>query len=525
MTPASLRSALDGRGEIAILDAREEGEFGAGHLFWAVPCALSRAELRFRALLPNPATRVVCCDGGGGEASRLAALLRAAGHGHVEVLQGGAPAWAAAGFELFRGVNLPSKAFGEWVEHHYGTPSVSPEELAAMQASGEDLVILDSRPMDEFTRMSIPGGINLPGGELAYRIGAYAGPASRTIVVNCAGRTRSILGAESLRQAGITNRVVALRNGTMGWNLAGLACVSGATARHDLARPADAAARHEAALAFAARHGVQRIDATTLATWQSDPARATYLLDVRDSAEYAEGHLPGSLHAPGGQLVQSTDRWVAVRGARVVLTDDTETRALMTGAWLRQLGGWEVAVLRGGIAGGRLQAGVPPVTCPEAERVAFTRIEAAELAALLAGGGAQVIELTRSIGFRAGHIPGAIWGVRTRLAALAPKVSADRPLVLAAESEALARLAVAEAAALAPVPVRVLAGGVSAWRAAGLPFAASREMPADAECIDWYLRPYDRNAGIEAAMHDYLDWEVALPAGVARDGTARFGAW
>ena len=66
----------DGR-ELAILDAREDGEFGKSHLFWANPCALSRAETRARAILPRPGVRVCCVDGGevgggeGGLAERL----------------------------------------------------------------------------------------------------------------------------------------------------------------------------------------------------------------------------------------------------------------------------------------------------------------------------------------------------------------------------------------------------------------------------------------------------------------------
>ena len=75
--------------------------------------------------------------------------------------------------------------------------------------------------MDEFNRMSIPGGINCPGAELTHRIAALAPDPATTVVVNCAGRTRSILGAQSLRHAGVPNPVVALRNGTMGWHLAG----------------------------------------------------------------------------------------------------------------------------------------------------------------------------------------------------------------------------------------------------------------------------------------------------------------
>jgi rhodanese-related sulfurtransferase len=124
--PATLRAWLADGGELAVLDAREEGEFATAHLFWAVPCALSRRELRARVLLPRPGVRVVCSDGGGGEAEHLGAWLESAGYRDVAVLQGGTAAWATQGGELFAGVNVPSKAFGEWVEHHYGTESIEP---------------------------------------------------------------------------------------------------------------------------------------------------------------------------------------------------------------------------------------------------------------------------------------------------------------------------------------------------------------------------------------------------------------
>src|SRR5215218_5334125 len=329
----------DGR-ELAILDAREEGEFGRSHLFWAVPCPLSQAELRARALLPRLSTRICCVDRGGedGFAERLASYLEGIGCTEVSVLAGGTPAWEAAGFVLFSGINVPSKAFGEWVEHEYGTPSVDPAELDAMMRSGAEMVVLDSRPMDEFHRMSIPGAVDVPGGELVYRIGALVPRPETTVVVNCAGRTRSIMGAESLRSAGVPNRVVALRNGTMGWELAGFRCARGEAASFPPGVPDGAALARERAAAFAEARGVR--EAANLPTLLADcERRTTYLLDVRDPAEYAAGHLPGSLSAPGGQLVQATDRWVAVRGARIVLVDDDGVRARMAGGWLREMGG------------------------------------------------------------------------------------------------------------------------------------------------------------------------------------------
>ena len=519
VSPAGLKAWLNDGGELAILDAREEGEFGTGHLFWAVPCPLSQAELRAPRLVPRRSARIVCVDGGQGHAERLAGLLRSLGWSDVHVLQGGTAGWAAAGHEVFSGVNVPSKAFGEWVEHRYHTPSVDAAELHAMQARGEDILIVDSRTPAEFRAMSIPGGISVPGAELAYRVPSMLARASTTVVVNCAGRTRSIMGAESLRQAGLPNRVVALRNGTMGWELAGLRCATGRTERHPQGVPPDAAESLARARAFASRHGVRMIDPAGLAALRADAGRTTYVLDVRDATEFAMGHLAGSVSAPGGQLVQATDGWVAVRNARIVLVDDTGTRAMMTAGWLRQLGGWDVFVLQGGLEG-RLETALPAVLPPATPRIAVP-----ELAALLAEGAASVVDLQRSVAFRAGHIPGAVWGLRTRLGPLARRLPPDRRVVVVGPEPALAALAVVELRGLVRAPVAALEGGFEAWKAAGFPVAADRADPPDEACIDFYLRPYDRNHGVEQAMRAYLAWEIDLVQQLERDGDARFGAW
>lgn len=521
---ATLKRLIREGRELAILDAREEGEFGRSHLFWAVPCALSKMEVRARTLLPRRDVRVVCTDGGEGYAARLAAYLEMIGCTDVSVLEGGTPGWVAAGHVAFSGVNVPSKAFGEWVEHHYGTPSVDPAELKGMMEAGADMVVLDSRPIDEFRRMTIPGAVNVPGGELVYRIGELVTRPETTVVVNCAGRTRSILGAQSLRSAGIPNKVVALRNGTMGWELAGFACDRGREVRYPEGTPGSLEAAFARADRFARRHGVQFATRAELEKMRADAKRTTYVLDVRDPEEYAAGHLHGSRSAPGGQLVQATDQWVAVRGARIVLVDDTGVRARMAGGWLRQLGGWDVVVLADGLEG-RLEEGSWKPDCPEAAAVRVPHVTPAELAVLAAEGAVQVIDLARSIDFRDGHIPGSIWGIRTRLDRLAGRLTGDRQIVVAAPEEAQARLAAQELLGFARAPVKVLSGGTAAWKAAGFPLAADRRDPPDADCADFYLRPYDRNEGVEAAMKEYLSWEIDLVHEVEKDGDAPFGLW
>jgi rhodanese-related sulfurtransferase len=517
--PATLRQWMNDGEELAVLDAREEGEFAASHLFWAVPCPLSVREMRARTLLPRLSVRIVCVDDARGLAERLAAWLQGIGATDVSVLHGGTPAWASAGYVLFSGVNVPSKAFGEWVEHHYGTVSVDPPQLRAWQEGGRNMVVLDSRTYDEFVRMTIPGAISVPGGELAYRVGDLAPDPDTLVVVNCAGRTRSILGAESLRRAGIPNEVVALRNGTMGWELAGLRCATGATERYPAGTPASAAMALARARRFADANGVRGIDEAGLAGMRADSDRTLYLLDVRDPDEFRVAHRSGSHSAPGGQLVQATDQWVAVRGARIVLLDDTGVRARMAGAWLRQMGHRDVFVL----AGGAMDAPVPPPPLPELA-VPTPTIRVADLRQLLdAGDGTLVVDLARSLQFRGGHIPAAVWAIRGRLEAIAGALRAAGRVVLTSPDGMLAHLAVAEAKTLTKGTVRFLEGGTEAWIAAGLPLTADRFDPPDTACIDVALRAYDRNEGVAEAMQAYLTWEIALPDELARDGTVRFG--
>jgi rhodanese-related sulfurtransferase len=511
----------DGR-ELALLDAREDGAFGTSHLFWAVPCGLARKEIRARALVPRLGARVCCVDDGSGLAETLGTWLEGIGCTDVSVLDGGIQAWAGAGQVLFSGVNVPSKAFGEWVEHHYGTESVDARELKTWIDSGRDMVVLDSRTLEEFTRMSIPTGISVPGGELAYRIADIVPDPKTLVVVNCAGRTRSIMGAESLRRAGIPNKVVALRNGTMGWELAGLRCERGRTEKFQPGTPKTAALALTRAKAFAEQSGVGVIGPLDLSRLEDDPERTLYVLDVRDPAEFRAGHRPGSRNAPGGQLVQGTDNWVGVRNARIVLIDDTGVRARMAGAWLRQMGHRDVFVVEGGLeavkATGSAPVEVPELAAP-VDLVDVTRL----LHLLDTGAGTIVLDVGRSVDFRDGHIPGAIWGVRARLAAVKPQLTAARHVVITSPDGVLARLAVPEVAGLTHAAVHVLEGGTDAWHAFGRPLVKDKTTPPDEACIDFYLRPYDRNSGIEEAMNAYLSWEIDLVHEIERDGTIVFG--
>ena len=139
----TLKGMINDGGELALLDVREEGQFGVAHMLYAIPLPYSVLEMRLGQLVPRRSTRTVLVDGGDGVGERAAKRMDVLGYSNVAVLEGGMDAWADAGYEVFMGVNVPCKAFGEVVEHAAHTPSISPEELHAMQSGGEKVVVLD----------------------------------------------------------------------------------------------------------------------------------------------------------------------------------------------------------------------------------------------------------------------------------------------------------------------------------------------------------------------------------------------
>ena len=517
ITAGELRRRYQAGREIAIIDAREEAVFHERHLLMASCLPLSRLELIAPGLLPRRAAPIVVTDDGEGLAERAAARLAEGGYTDVSVLEGGVKAWEAAGLPIYSGVHVPSKAFAEVVEHDYGTPWISVEELAERQKRGENMAIFDSRSYEEYHSNTIPGSVSVPGAELVYRFQQMVPSPDTFVVVNCGGRTRSIIGAQSLIDAGVPNRVVSLKDGTMAWHLAGLGVKAGATDRAPEVSAEGITTARQRAEAVARRYGVPVIDRATLAQWQREADRSTlYVMDVRDPAEYRAGHLPGSAMAPGGQLVQETDSWLGVWGARVVLVDDTGVRARMTASWLRRMG-WDASVLEGGLDSAELERGIPeamsdifPLGGPEPRAVQPSELRASA---------DVVVDLALSRHHRQGHIPGAWFAIRARLGEALDKLPAQGDLVLTSEDGTIARYATA--ALRTRRPVKVLAGGTAAWKAAGLPLETGMG-PLASEPDDVALSARDRASDRERYMREYLAWEIDLVNQIARDEDCRF---
>jgi rhodanese-related sulfurtransferase len=493
--PHEAKRRMHAPGEIACLDVREHGQYGEGHPFLAVPCPYSRLEAMVTALVPRRDVPILLVDEGDGLAPRAAARLAALGYSDIDWIDGGAPAWAAAGYTLFKGVNLPSKTLGELVEAQWHIPTIGPDALEAWQNEHRSFQLFDGRPAVEFAKMTIPGSRSMPNGEAGHRwdtLALEAGP----VVVNCAGRTRSIIGAAGLALVQPGLPVLALENGTQGWALSGRALAHGRAAAPLPAAQTDAS--RQRADAFMAAHGLPQIDRTEAERLAREPGQTTYLLDVRDPAEHS-----AAPPAPGGQLVQATDQWIGVRRARAILADDTGLRAALAAFWLRQLG-YETYVLAG-IDAWPIDWRLPVEPFRRQHPAALPEVAASE-AVSRARDGDLLLDLRGSLDYRAGHLPGAAWSLRPRL-----PIAAGRRVLLAGDtsSTALAAIDLIEAGA---VSVYRIAGDAQAWRDAGLALETLEGAPTDADSIDFLFFVHDRHDGNLDAARRYLAWEIGLLA-------------
>ena len=518
-TYEEIRAALLARNEIALLDVREEDPHAQAHPLFAANFPLGRIEIDAYAKLPRRDVPIVTLDGGEGEAELAANRLIALGYSDVSVLAGGVPGWAAAGGELFRDVNVPSKAFGELVEAKRHTPSLSAEEVRALIDAEADVVIVDARRFDEYRTMSIPTATSVPGAELVLRVPGLAPDPSTRIVVNCAGRTRSIIGTQSLINAGLPNPIAALRNGTIGWTLAGQALDRGQTRQATAVDGKIRANLAAGARRVADRAGVRRTTVAEIESWRTQTGRTTYFFDVRSPEEYEAGHLPGWRPVAGGQLVQETEMVAPVRGARIVLVDDDGVRANMTASWLAQMN-WEVHVVDDALAADFSARG--PWVAPLPPRPDIATIAPSVLAARLESrDGLAIIDLATAAEHAQGHVPGSWFALRSRLLEALQAIPPAEGYVLTSPDGHLATFAASELQALIAAPVLALAGGTQAWVAAGQAVHSGLERLAS-PLIDRYRRPYEGTDNPREAMQGYLDWEFGLVEQLARDGTHGF---
>ncbi|MEB5930252.1 rhodanese-like domain-containing protein [Acinetobacter schindleri] len=516
---AQIRAKLLAREEIAIVDLREEHIYAQAHPLFSTNISLSRLEVEILNRIPRLDTTIVLYDDADGRVERAYQKLLRYGYRQVHVLKGGIQAWARDGGELFIDVNSATKAFGEWVEYYKHTPSLSAEEVQEKIDANENIVILDARRFDEYNIMSIPSGRSVPGAELVYRAPNLVKDENTTIIVNCAGRTRSIIGTQSLLNAKIPHPVYALRNGTIGWTLAGQSLEHAQTRSFKDVQTELKPELLENAKVLAEKAHVRTISFEELQKLQAETQRTTYIFDVRDEDEYIQGHLEGSRWVAGGQLIQETDHNAAVCGVRIVLIDDQLIRAYMTASWLGQMN-WEIYVLETDFSEILTTRGTWIPSLPIVDTVELISPE--QLQELKSTQNIAIWDVQPFALYKKAHIPDAAWLLKAEAVERIQQAEfqAKDAVVLTCGRSVLAHYAAEEIKAFHK-KVYVLDGGNVAWEQAGYPLTVDNVQALSPQ-IDRYKRPYEGTDNSHEAMQAYLDWEFGLVDQLKKDGTHGF---
>ena len=514
-SPETLKSLLNGGSQFALIDVREAGEYNSSHIPGSSLIPRRQLEFQMPVAVPFKGAMIVVSDDDGRRAAAAGVTLEGMGYTQVSVLEGGINRWSSMDYPTEWGTNVPSKDFGEQVEVVHNVPEIDADDLQGRIQRGEKLVILDTRTPEEYQRFCIPGGRSMPGGELAFRITDVVKDLDpdTTVIVNCAGRTRSIIGTRVLQRMGFNN-ALGLKNGTSGWVLAGYELERGGD-RLQLTEPSPEglAAAEAYAANLASEDGVRYLDIASLQKLGDKQSRETvYLIDVRTREEYKAGHIPGFRWFPGGQVVQRTDDVAVVHNSTVIFSCDGRARSTLAASWYRQMGLKEVYVVEGGTnawatAGLELEKGMPTES-PLGLAQARTKVRFLSPNELNRSKPSQVIFVDTSQDFIRGHVPGARWVPRGWLEFQVSDVAPSKEDTVAVtcndgQSSVLAGATLNE---LGYQDVAVLEGGMAAWRQAGLPVETGLT-GVMAPPTDIVILGVDRNP---AEMMHYLRWETAL---------------
>lgn len=525
VTPEDTQRALQSEQRLAVIDIREPLDYSHGHIGESTLVPRRLLEFRLPAVVPNETATVILCDRHGERAHIDADWLGVLGYEDVSYIEGGMDAWENAGLRTIEaqdGVystafNYPSKDFGEKVQVEEDVEQIQPEELNdLLDDEDEDVLVTDVRTPDEYRSMTIPGALNVEGVDLGLYIGRLRDE-KQTVVVNCAGRTRSIIGTASLKKLGFEN-VYELENGTMGWDLAGYELEHGAD-RHVRKMDLDEEYRGEirsAATSLLEANDIPLISVDEFRSFRDDENEVVYPVDVRTLDEYEAGHVPGTVAVPGGQAIQTADEHFAVRNGTIVFLSDEHIRSAITAYWFDEMGFPDVTVLEDGLTGwqdaglslatGREQT--PPLRQTDIADM-VTYVSASELATSRDSGDSEVIDIRTSERFERGHIPGAKWVPRYELEGWLDQTDdgTSLPPVLTCQRGHFSTYAAAAVQhELGHGNVRVLEGGTAAWEDSERPLEEGTG-GMDFEPRDDVPKPYQQG---DWAKQAYLDWEEAL---------------
>jgi rhodanese-related sulfurtransferase len=220
--------------------------------------------------------------------------------------------------------------------------------------------------------------------------------------------------------------------------------------------------------------------------------------------------------------VQSRDDYIGTQYARVILVDGSDgVRATITASWLLQIGLDEVYVHAEDPGAYRRAVGPRPVPAvPMASGLSTISPVDVERALQEDTDTVTVLDIGSSRAYREGHIPGARWVARERLADAVRDLPDAGPLIITSDDGRAALHAGSDLLGLTQRPVMAIAGGTAAWRESGLPLTG--------DSPEWLAEPQDiwvDNKTVDERrvwLESYVEWAEGVVDQLEREGSVAF---
>ena len=236
--------------------------------------------------------------------------------------------WKKYKFPLWAGEYTFSKAFGEWIEITSNIKNLYAKELYKIHKKNHNYLQIDARPKKEFEKFSLPQSVQCSGGELPCYINNTEN-LRKNYIVHCAGRTRSIIAYQTLKDFNFKNKKYVLNGGTQNWVLNGF---DRKFKNQSKIKSIKINYKDDLKLANSIAKKF-KIPSTQIMNKQTNCYNFQINSEIKNFKK-----IPGWKQVNATTLIQSTDKFISSTNTKILIFSNIPSSAVFTVIWLRRMG-------------------------------------------------------------------------------------------------------------------------------------------------------------------------------------------
>ena len=314
---------------VSFLDIRERKQYVHGFAFGSVNCPFSKFKYLIKELVPDINTTLILIGVKNiNQQDQIQKILKKLKYDKSFIIKGDYKIWKKQKFPLWAGEYTFSKAFGEWIEITSNIKNLYAKELYKIHKKKHNYLQIDARPKKEFEKFSLPQSVQCSGGELPCFINNKEN-LRKNYIVHCAGRTRSIIAYQTLKDFNFKNKKYVLNGGTQNWVLNGFdrkfknqskITSTKINYKNDL-KLANSIARKF------------KIPSTQIMNKQTNCYNFQVSSEIKNFKK-----IPGWKQVNATTLIQSTDKFISSTNTKILVFSNIPSSAVFTVIWLRRMG-------------------------------------------------------------------------------------------------------------------------------------------------------------------------------------------